>query len=92
MADTLTDRKLTQSQSDRITSPLELDMEAVFKVIRGDMIEMADGYQGTPDDFIDDIESLLADDKRGSVQKSNVNMTNVYGLGIRLMNRFKKRY
>ena len=59
MADFLQDKKLTQDQADELQASMELDLISLFKVIEADMIDTIDGYEGTPEDFINEIISTL---------------------------------
>lgn len=59
MSDEMVDKKITQGQADRMAAPLELDLWAAFRVMEEDMVKMASGYEGTPEDFIRDVTGLL---------------------------------
>lgn len=71
--DTITDKKITQDQADRLQAPMELDLTAIFKVIESDMMKATEGFDGTPDGLIDNLMSGLAGEQRNiadSVEKA----------------------
>ncbi len=73
MADTITDKKITQDQADQLQAPMELDLIAIFKVMESDMLKATEGYEGTPENLIDDIISGLSGEQRSiadSVEKA----------------------
>ena len=57
----LTDKKITQSQADDIMAPMELDLISIFKVMEEDFLETVDGYEGTPEQFIEEISKTMID-------------------------------
>lgn len=59
----LVDKKITQDQADKLQSPMELDLLALFKILEQDILETVDGYEGTPEKFIDEVCSLLSEHK-----------------------------
>lgn len=59
MEDELQDKKITQEQADYYMAPLELDLLALFKVMENDMLNVSEGYDGTPEKFIQEIMSYL---------------------------------
>jgi hypothetical protein len=61
MPNTFGDKKFTQEEADRAMAPMELDLTALFSVLRDDMIQLADGYVGTPEDYINEVLSWLED-------------------------------
>jgi hypothetical protein len=61
MSDTFGDKKYTQAEADTAMAPMELDLTALFSVMRDDMITLADGYRGTPEEYIDEVLSWLDD-------------------------------
>lgn len=60
-ADTITDKKITQDQADRLQAPMELDLIAVFKVMENDMLKATEEFEGTPEKMIEEILSGLDD-------------------------------
>lgn len=68
MADDLIDKKITIGQADLMQAPLELDLWALFRVMEEDMLKHAEGYEGTPEQFIDDIVQMLSP-RGGRVEK-----------------------
>jgi len=69
VADTFQDKKLTQDQADELQAPMELDLTALFKVIKDDILEMSEDYEGSPDSFINDVLLLLSE-SGGEVRKN----------------------
>ena len=69
MADELVDKKITQDEADRMMAPLELDLIAVFKMMEEDMITLVDDYEGTPEQFINEVLSMLTPEM-GEIKKA----------------------
>lgn len=61
MADTLTDKKITQNEADRMMKPLELDLTAVFNIMQEDLLKLIDGagVDTSPEQLIKSIDDLL---------------------------------
>jgi hypothetical protein len=55
MADTITDKKITQDQADLLQAPMELDLTALFKVMESDMLKATEGFEGTPEKLISEL-------------------------------------
>lgn len=59
MPDVLTDKKITQDEANRLMAPMELDLTALMKVIEQDIITGLDGYEGTPEQYIEEVLNNL---------------------------------
>ena len=69
MADELVDKKITQDEANKMMAPLELDLTAVFKLMEEDMITLVDDYEGTPEQFINEVLSMLTPEM-GEIKKA----------------------
>ena len=84
MSDEMLDKKITQGQAERIAAPMELDLWAAFKIMEEDMVKLADGYIGTPEEFIQEVTNLLLPGERGNrVEKEQVKK-NLLGDAVKL--------
>lgn len=61
MADILTDYRITNSQSENMMAPLELDLTAFFNIVQEDMISLINsaGSETSPDELISTITNTL---------------------------------
>lgn len=63
------DKKITQEEADRLQAPMELDLMALFRVMQLDMLESADGYEGTPESLIDELVKKLTGPTGGEIAR-----------------------
>lgn len=59
MADRVVEQKLTQSEFDRLSAPLERDLTSFFKVLQDAVMELTFDDTREPEVIIDDIATLL---------------------------------
>ena len=58
------DKKITQSEVDNLMAPLELDLLALFKVMLNDMLDYSEEYEGSPENYINNILSYLTEEPK----------------------------
>lgn len=56
---TIADKKLTQDQANQLMAPMELDFTALFKIMEDDILQITENFEGTPEELIDEIMSLI---------------------------------
>ncbi len=59
MPDVLTDKKVTQEEAGRLMAPMELDLLSLFKVIQEDIITGIVDFEGTPEQYIEQVLNSL---------------------------------
>ena len=59
MPDTLTDKKITQDEANCLMAPMELDLTALMNIIKQDIISGMEGYEGTPEQYIEEVLNNL---------------------------------
>ena len=77
MPDIIVDRKLTQDEAGQLMAPLELDLLSLFKVMQQDIITGMEGFEGTPEQYIESVLKNLSGSGGEMVQKSNIKKTAV---------------
>lgn len=67
--DEITDRRVTNAESDLLQAPMELDLTSIFKVIEADLIETLEDFEGSPSQLINEITKKFRP-RGGNVEKS----------------------
>lgn len=60
MPDIITDRKITQQEAGQLMAPMELDLLALFKVMEQYIITGMEDFEGTPEEYIDEVLKNLS--------------------------------
>ena len=55
----LKDKRITNSETDRMQAPIELDLTAMFKVMQDDILQEMDNHVGTPEELIDKMNDMF---------------------------------
>lgn len=60
MPDIIADRRITQEEAGRLMAPMELDLLSAFKVIQEDILTGLENYEGTPEQYIEEVLKNLS--------------------------------